>query len=62
MKERRTVNETLRHLEGSVSENDASQAEFVTKIRSIQNHRKGFKKVADTPLGEVLAKRREKKA
>jgi hypothetical protein len=60
MKERRTVKETLRHLEGAVSENDASQAEFLAKTWTIQNHRKGFKKVPDTPLGEVLAKRQEK--
>lgn len=61
MRERRVVSETLRHLEGVVSESDASQAEFLAKVRAIDVHRKGFKKVPDTPLGEVLAEKLDKK-
>ena len=61
MKERRAVKETLGHLEGSVTESAASEAEFRAKLRMIENHRKGFKKIPDTPLGEVLAKKRNQK-
>jgi len=61
MRERRAVSETLRHLDGTVSESDASEAEFIAKIRTMAIHRRGFKKVPDTPLGEVLAKKRDKK-
>jgi hypothetical protein len=62
MKERRDVSEILATLGGSVTETDASEADALAKVHTIQNRRKAFKKRPDTPLGEVLARKLSKKS
>ena len=57
MKSRRRANEILAGLKGNVPEEVAVDAELLVKSRIIQSRRKGFKKVPDTPLGEVLQRK-----
>jgi hypothetical protein len=62
MKDRRDVSEILAGLGGNVGETEASDADALAKVHTIQNRRKAFKKTPDTPLGEVLARKLSKKS
>jgi hypothetical protein len=54
MNERRSVGQALRELQGSVHEDEATDAELLAKFRVTNSRRKGFKKQPDAPLGIVL--------
>jgi hypothetical protein len=62
MDERRTVDEVLGRLKGSVLEDVATEAELLAKTRIIDSQRRGFKKRPDTPLGVVLATKAKKQS
>lgn len=63
MEERRSVREILSHLRERADESDAIEADILTKTAVVRSKHKGFKKMPDRPLGEVvkrkLAKREE---
>jgi hypothetical protein len=61
MDERRTVGEVLRRLKGTIQEDEASDAELLTKARITDSQRRGFRKQPDSPLGVVLAAKKAKK-
>jgi|SRR5579884_1863120 hypothetical protein len=58
MDERRTVAQALSNLKGTVYEDDALQVEVLTRTRTIDSRRRGFKKCPDTPLKDFLARKR----
>jgi hypothetical protein len=60
MNQRRSANEVLRRIKGSVQEDDAVDAEHLARTRIIDSKRRGFKKRPDTPLGVVLAQKQKK--
>src|ERR1700744_6054285 len=62
MDERRTADEVLRRLTGPLHEDEATDAELLVKNRISDSQSRGFKKLPDSPLGEVLAAKRAKKA
>ena len=62
MDERRTAGEVLRRLTGTIHEDEATDAELLVKTRMSDSKSRGFKKQPDSPLGEVLAAKRAKKA
>jgi hypothetical protein len=58
MNERRSVAQVLRPISGNPSEDDAADAELLTKVTITISERKGFKKRPDEPLGAMLAKKK----
>jgi hypothetical protein len=62
MDERRTAGEVLRRLTGTIHEDEATDAELLVKTRISDSKSRRFKKQPDSPLGEVLAAKRAKKA
>lgn len=58
MNERRSVGQALQGLRGNVSEDEATTAEVLAKVRVTSSERKGFRKQADAPLGAVLDAKR----
>jgi hypothetical protein len=62
MDERRTVGEVIRRLKGNIQEDEAADVELLTKTRTTDSQRRGFKKQPDSPLEVVLARKRTKRA
>ena len=62
MEVRRAANEELRSLKGASAELDADATEGHTKDRILALSRSSFKKVPDTPLGEVLKRKLKRRA
>ncbi len=58
MDERRIANATLSTIKGSPDEDTVAAAESEARVRMIQSQRAAFKKSPDTPLKEVLARKR----
>lgn len=61
MDERRSVAQVLERLKGKVTEDAANAAESETKLRTADSRNRSFKKVADTPLGVLLQRKKLKR-
>jgi hypothetical protein len=62
MEVRRAANEELRSLRGASTEVDADATDAQTKDRILALSRYAFKKVPDSPLGEVLKRKLKRRA
>jgi len=61
MDERRRSAEALRQIKAIVTDDEATDAELLAKCRIADSRNRGFKKTPDTPLREVLDRRRARK-
>ena len=61
MDERRATSQLLRQITGHVDEEVTSQAEHQIKLTIFDSRNRGFRKIPDRPLGEVLARKRVRK-
>ena len=58
MQERRVTSQSLSAIKGSIDEDAAIAAESEARVRLIQSKREAFRKAPDTPLKEVLERKR----
>jgi chorismate-pyruvate lyase len=58
MLERRVASQSLTAIKGSPDEDAVVAAESEARVRLIQSHLKAFRKTPDTPLKEVLKRKR----
>lgn len=58
MEERRVANATLSTIKGDPEEDAVIAVELEARVRMIQSQREAFKKQPDTPLKEVLERKR----
>jgi hypothetical protein len=58
MLERRVVTQSLAVIKGSTDEDAANAAESHARVRLIQSKREAFRKTPDTPLKDVLERKR----
>jgi hypothetical protein len=58
MEERRVANATLSAIKGNPEEDAVVAAELQARVRVIQSQREAFRKRPDTPLKEVLDRKR----
>lgn len=58
MQERRVASQSLTAIKGSTDEDAANAAESEARVRLIESKREAFRKTPDTPLKEVLERKR----
>ena len=58
MEGRRLVGTTLRVIKGTLDDDLIDSIESQARVQAIQGQRQAFKKRPDTPLGEVLSRRK----
>jgi hypothetical protein len=62
MEERRSVGRILSHLRERAEESDATEADVLTKTSIVKSRHKAFKKMPDSPLGEVIKQKLTRRA
>jgi hypothetical protein len=62
MEERRSVGKILSHLRENAEESDAIEADVLTKASIVKSKHKAFKKMPDSPLGEVIKQKLARRA